>query len=125
MKPDYGALLHSQQVGPNVLLNFYDVEIFEISVTDPPGLTTMLEVSHGGETYAVSFDFTPDAAAHLLARCEESVFARLEDAASATTLRERSVELDPPIRINIEARLGALQQSPREVFAPLLVHRVT
>jgi hypothetical protein len=125
MKPDYGAPLHSQQIGPDVLLNFYDVQICELMLTDPPGLTTMLEIAHDGEEYAVSFDFTRDAAAHLLARCDDSVFARLEDAASATTPSARTIALNPPVSVHLVARLGALQRSPEEVFAPLLVHRVS
>jgi hypothetical protein len=84
----------------------------------------MLTRIDNGVEYAISFDFMDEAAAHLLARLPALTRVALERAAEATTVRGRTVEFEQPLRVQLEARVGPLQRSPREVFAPLLVHRV-
>jgi hypothetical protein len=124
MKPDYGAYLHAKGISSRVALMFYDVPIDHVSLTDTPSLTTMVSKVEDGAEYAISFDFTDEAAADLLARAPAEALAALERAAQATTVRGRTVDFDPPLIVLLEAKLTPLQRSPQEVFAPLLVHRV-
>jgi len=124
MKPDYGAYLHSVGISPGVSLHFYDVPVSHVSLTDVPNLTTLINKVENGTEYAVSFDFTDDAAAHLLAKVPNGVLEALQDAAHASTVRERTVEFEAPVVVTLEATLTPLQQSPSEVFAPLLVRSV-
>lgn len=124
MKPDYGAFLHAQGIGSGVELVFYDVPISHISLTDVPCLTTMVNKVENGVEYAVSFDFTDEAAAHLLARCPKSIMAALTRATQSRKASGRTITLERPISLTLEARLGELQQSATDQFAPLLVQRV-
>ena len=124
LRPDYGALLHAKQIDPSVGQVFYDVPIDHISLTDAPGLTTMINRVDAGVEYAVSFDFTDRAAGDLMKRLPETIHGALEKAAQGSGGRECTVSISPSLRVNLEARLGPLQQSPTEVFAPLVVLRV-
>ncbi len=124
MRPDYGAYLHAQGFSPRIAQMFYDVPIDHISLTDMPSLTTLVTKVENGTEYAISFDFTDEAAAQLLAKAPAQALAALELAAGATSVRGRTVEFEQPLVVHLEARLTPLQRSPHEVFAPLLVHRV-
>jgi len=124
MRPDYGAYLHGRRISPAVNLVFYDVPIDHVSLTDVPSLTTMVNKLEDGIEYTISFDFTDEAAAHLLAKLPASAHVGLKRAAEATTVRGRTVDFELPLTVRLEARLSPLQRSPQEVFAPLLVHRV-
>jgi hypothetical protein len=124
MKPDYGAYLHSKGVASGVTLLFCDVAVDHVSLTDIPNLTTLVNKVEDGTEYAISFDFTDEAAAHLLAKAPYDLSPALERAAQATTVRGRTVSFERPLVLHLEAKLTPLQRSPLEVFAPLLVHRV-
>jgi hypothetical protein len=124
MKPDYGAYLHTQQVSTSVALFFYEVPIDHASLTDVPCLTTMVNKEEKGTEFAISFDFTDEAAAQLLARAPYGALAALERAARVGSRGVPTIDFDPPLRVSFEARLTSLQRSSHEVFAPLLVYRV-
>jgi hypothetical protein len=124
MKPDYGAFLHFQGRSPELPMFFHDVPVSSVSLTDVPCLTTLMHTRDGEADFAVSFDFTDDAAAHLLARCPRTIYSALERAAESTTAAGRTVEIDPPIKVTLETKLGPLQRSSHETFAALIVHRV-
>lgn len=124
MKPDYGAYLHARGISTRAVLAFDRVPVDHVSLTDVPSLTTMVNRVEDGTEYAVSFDFTDEAAAHLLAKAPPESLAALERAAGAALASHRTVRFNPPILARLEARLTPLQRSPQEVFATLLVHRV-
>jgi hypothetical protein len=124
LRPDYGALLHSRELSSKVLSYFYDVPIKYVSVTDAPCLSTTLVTVEAGIEYALSFDFTDESGAHLLARCRPDVIAALEELTHSEDMSVRTVKIDPPVVVTLAAKLGPLQESATEVFAPLLVQSV-
>ena len=89
MRPDYGAYLHAQGISPRVAQMFYDVPIDHISLTDLPSLTTLVTKVENGTEYAISFDFTDEAAAQLLAKAPAQAIAALDRAARATSVVRR------------------------------------
>ncbi len=117
MKPDYGAYLHARHVSPTTVLGFFDVPIDHVSLTDVPNLTTTVNRVENGVEYAVSFDFSDDAAVQLIVKAPE--FGAALKMTTTTT-----VPIEPPLLLHIEATLGPLQRSARETFAPLIVRRL-
>jgi hypothetical protein len=115
MKPDYGAYLHARHTVPATLMVFYDVLIGHVSLTDVPGLTTLTNKVENGVEYAVSFDFSEDAAVQLIMKAP-GLGAALQKVTTA--------KLDQPLLLHLEATLGPLQRSATETFAPLLVRRI-
>jgi len=115
MKPDYGAYLHARHTSPTTMMVFYDVRIDHVSLTDVPNLTTMVNKVEDGVEYAVSFDFSDDAAVQLIVKAPEL---------GAALKKATTFALSPPIVLHIEASLGPLQRSARETFAPLIVQRI-
>jgi hypothetical protein len=97
------------------MMVFYDVPIDHVSLTDVPNLTTMVNKVENGVEYAVSFDFSDDAAPQLIAKAPEL---------GAALRKTKTVALQPPLLLNIEASLGPLQRSPKETFAPFIVRRI-
>lgn len=124
MRPDHGAYLHAQRISATVSLVFYDVPIDHVSVTDTSTVTTLVNKVEKGTEYAISFDFTEEAVAQLLARAPGGTLGTLERAARGPTPRARTVEFTPPLRVQLEARVIPLQRVRGEFFAPLLVYRV-
>ena len=124
MQPDYGAFLYSQGHSSSVDIFLYDVPIDHISLTDVPSLTTMMSQHVDGVEYTVSFDFDENTDAELLAHAPEGTMERLERAAQSTTMDGRTVDLEPPIRVTLRVRLGPLQRSSTEMFAPLIVLQI-
>ncbi|MCL4865199.1 MAG: hypothetical protein KJZ47_04845 [Gemmatimonadales bacterium] len=124
MQPDYGAYLYAQGYSEAVDLILYDVPIDHVSLTDMPSLTTMVSKRVAGVDFAMSLDFGEGADVELLARAPEGTMDRLQVAAEASTIAGRTVDIDPPVKVTIRARLGPLQKSRTEVFAPLVVHGI-
>ena len=124
MQPDYGAYLYAQGYSEAVDLILYDVPIDHVSLTDMPSLTTMVSKRVAGVDFAMSLDFGEGADVELLARAPEGTMDRLQVAAESSTIAWRTVDLDPPVKVTIRARLGPLQRSRTEAFAPLVVHGI-
>ncbi len=124
MQPDYGAYLYAQGYSEAVDLILYDVPIDHVSLTDMPSLTTMVSKRVAGVDFAMSLDFGEGADVELLARAPEGTMDRLQVAAESSTIAGRTVDIDPPVKVTIRARLGPLQKSRTEVFAPLVVHGI-
>lgn len=124
MQPDYGAYLYAQGYSEAVDLILYDVPIDHVSLTDMPSLTTMVSKRVAGVDFAMSLDFGEGADVELLARAPEGTMDRLQVAAESSTIAGRTVDLDPPVKVTIRARLGPLQRSRTEAFAPLVVHGI-
>lgn len=93
--------MHEQGTKVSTRLHYYGVPISHVSLTDAPGLTTVINRVENGIEFAVSFDFTPEAAAALLARAPDELIAKLRQMVSDAPVDARTVQFEAPLLVSL------------------------
>ncbi len=121
--PDLGRLLHEDGFIEGVELHFYDVPVAHVTLTADGTLSTALRTAYGDQDVTVALDFQGRLAEQLVASAPGWVAERLQKLAfeGAGT---GTVQLDEPIVVNVQARLGPLIARDHREFAPLIVRRL-
>ena len=121
--PDYGSYLISQGTPREIAHLFYGVPVTHLSVLGPNlyGFTTNICPIAGVE-YCASFDFDQNILNQILLRVPTD--KRDEFFAHGSRIRT-AVEFPKAIHLDVQARLGDLQQGQREQFVPLVVTEIS
>lgn len=121
LKPDFGLKLKADGFA-EVPHSFYRVQVSHLSVSGGGLYTFTINRMYGGSEYVMSLDFDATMLAQLLALAPDRTVALRSTITSAKP--GQTIEIGPPIVADIEARVGTVQNTSGETFAPLNVCRV-
>lgn len=123
-KPDYGLRLLKDGVSSTVDHCFYDFRLYSLAVLSRGRYSTMVELPYGEYVYALSLDFTQSQLEQILAKASQNIRQYITAQLSADPGTPRRIDFDGEVSFGVRARLGTLQQAPKESFVPLVAHEI-
>ncbi|TXH68111.1 MAG: hypothetical protein E6Q83_14870 [Thiothrix sp.] len=114
-KPDYGLANKKLGIDENVPFYFYNEPIYHIIRIDDLTFTFMNERESGGVIYAVSFDIPAELFLKVINSLPKD---RAFEIMSKLTKQPYSTDIDPPIYITFESKLGTLEVNNNEEYIP-------
>ena len=123
-KPDYGLKLLSEGVSTDVDHFFYDFQMNSLSVLGPGQYSTTVDMFFADERYAFSLDFDATLYNIILSKAHPEITAFLHNELSRDSSTPRTIDFDGNIAFGVRARLGELQQLPKESFVPFTAHEI-
>jgi hypothetical protein len=124
LKPDYGLRLLRDGVAREVDHFFYDFRLYSLTVLGRAQYSTMVELPHDGEVYALSVDFSGAQLNAILSKAPARVAAFIGAELARDPVTPRTIDLDGSVSFGIRARLGQLQRAARENFVPLVCEQI-
>ena len=123
-KPDYGLRLINDGMSRDVVHNFYDFRLYNLSVLGPGQYSTMVEIPYDGGVYALSLDFNHEQLEQILLKAEPQLAAFLRGELSRDPSTPRMIDFEGEVVFGVRARLGELQKGQRESFVPLIAQEI-
>jgi hypothetical protein len=117
-KPDYGLAMKKNGINKNISISFYKIPIFHISRINDLTFTFMNEIEKEHITYAISFDIPAEIFLKIINSLHKEIAIKIMN---KLTKQPYSTDIEPPIYISCEARLGDLETNGNEEYVPLQI----
>lgn len=115
-KPDYGLTLKKIGEDEDIPIYFHDEPIFHITRVDDVTFTFMNEREHGGVIYAISFDIPADIFLQIINSLPKERASKIIE---KLTKQPYSTDIEPPLYITFQSKLGTLEINNNEEYIPL------
>lgn len=115
-KPDYGLAIKKIGVDEDILIYFYNEPIFQITRVNDVTFTFMNERESGGVIYAISFDIPAEIFLQIINSLPKERAAQIM---SKLTKQPYSTDIEPPLYITFQSKLGTLEVNNNEEYIPL------
>ena len=126
MKPDYGKYLLESGLRKDIRHCFYDVPFSHLSRINIGMLSTMVNIGHEGQEFAVSFDCMTDILLSFFIALPSPLREEVSDWMANPNSMHTLYDFHSPITVSkIVATLGDIQTGQHgEVFVPLVVNEI-
>ena len=119
--PDYGLHLMSTGIPGDIEHNFYDFRLFSLTILGQGQYSTTVNMTIGGETFAMSLDFNQAQLDDILSKYPENIVDTIKKELTTDPSTPRDFVIDGNITFGVRARLGELQKVKYEKFVPFIV----
>jgi hypothetical protein len=123
-KPDYGLYLLRSGISTEVVHYFSDFRLYSLTILGSDQYSTMVEIPHGGETYALSLDFNKDQLNQILKKANNDIVTVITSELERDPTTPRTIDFEGFVSFAVRARLGRIQTVTRESFVPLVAQEV-
>ena len=123
-KPDYGLALMNLGISREVIQDFYDFHLFNLTVLGDGQYSTMVEIPFDGELYALSLDFNRKQLDEILLKAENNISESIKNELLKDSTSPRTINFNGEVMFGVTAKLGKLQKVKNESFIPFIAQEI-